>query len=76
MWCDKKTVVNLIIDHEAREIMYLVAVCLSVRPFVRPSVNRSHYQSKVCVCVSVIRGAYADNNVDAVDRLLISSKVS
>ncbi len=49
--------------------MYLVAsVCPSVRPSVRPSVsqsalsalpsaaksNKSHYQSKVIVCVSVI----------------------
>ncbi len=55
---------SVFIDREAREIMYLVA---SVRPSVRPSVrlwgsallsavksNRSHYQSKVFVCVSII----------------------
>ncbi len=49
----------MIIDREAREIMYLVA---SVRLSVRLSVcvrspvksNRNHYQSKVFVCVSVI----------------------
>ncbi len=30
--------------------------------------NKSHYQYKVFVCVSVIRGAYKDNSADAVDR--------
>ncbi len=49
-----------IIDREAREIMYLVAsvrpsvrvcVCLSFRPLLP---KKSHYQSKVFVCVSVI----------------------
>ncbi len=59
----------IIIDREAREIMHLVA---SVRPSVRPSVrlpvhlfalsrlnclsNKSRYQFKVFVCVSVISG--------------------
>ena len=57
----------IIIDREARELMYLVA---SVRPSVRlrklyiggsalPSAvksNKSHYQSKVFVCVSIISG--------------------
>ncbi len=55
---------ELIIDREAREIMYLVAsVRLSVRPSVRPSVssltvksNKNHYQSKMFVCVSIISG--------------------
>ncbi len=28
---------------------------------------RSHYQSKVFVCVSVIREAYTDNSADAID---------
>ena len=47
---------DLIIDCEAREIMYLVA---SVRLFVCLCVQRakkSHYQSKVFVCVPVISG--------------------
>ncbi len=34
--------------------------------------NKSHYQFKMFVCVSVI-GANADNSADAVDRLLVSS---
>ncbi len=38
---------EFIIDRKAREIMYLVAS-------VRLSVNGSHYQSEVFVCVSVI----------------------
>ena len=45
----------------------------SVRPSVRPFVCaltaksiRSHYQSKVFVCVSSIRGAYTDKSADAV----------
>ncbi len=37
--------------------------------------NKSHYQSKVFVCVSVISGEYADYCADAVDRLLIEEIV-
>ena len=54
--------------------MHLVAsVCPSVCPFVRLSVLsrlNHHYQCKVFVCVSVIRGRirYTDNSADAVDR--------
>ncbi len=47
---------KLIIDREAREIMYLVA---SVRPFVCQFVSLSElscYQSQVFVCVSEISG--------------------
>ncbi len=66
----------LIIDREAREIMYLVA---SVCPSVRLSVNAltaepfDYYQSKIFVCVCKC-GACAANFADAVDRLLILLK--
>ncbi len=52
--------------------MHLVA---SVRPSVCFGAKKGHYQYKEFVCVSVIRGAYADNLADAVDRLLISHMV-
>ncbi len=52
----------IIINREAREIMYLVAsVCPSVG---QQRAKKSHYQSKVFVCVS-------SNHADAFDRLLI-----
>ncbi len=63
----------MIIDREAREIMYLVApvhplvcvcVCLS-------GVKGGHYRSEGFVCLSVIKRACADNLADAVNRLLI-----
>ncbi len=37
-------------------------------------VKGGHYWSEGFVCLSVIRGAYADNLTDAVDRLLITDK--
>ena len=61
---EEKTITHLfIIDREAREIMYLVAsVCLSIclSPLSRMNravkSNKSHYQSKVFVCVSIFSG--------------------
>ncbi len=74
--------ITIIINSEAREIMYLVAsvcpfFCLSVSALtaeplgallcrVRQRAKKSHYQSKVFVCVS-------NSRADAVDRLLISN---
>ncbi len=40
---------------------------------VKSNTCNSHYQSKVFVCVSVIRGAYTDNRTDVVDQLLINA---
>ena len=69
--------------------MYLVASLRpSVRPSVRLRTHsrlnrwtydldiwyRSHYQSKVCLCV-YNQSAYADNCADAVDRLLIMNVI-
>ena len=56
--------------------MHLVA---SVSPFVcqfATKSNKSHYQSKVFVCVSVDcnQQAYTDNSADAVDQLLLRWK--
>ncbi len=62
--CRQRLDKTIFIDREAREIMYLVAsvrpsVCLSVCPLPLSRLNRltynHHYQSKVIVCVSVIR---------------------
>ncbi len=73
----------IIINREAREIMYLVA---SVGPFVCLSelscLNRLTFDSQIWsegwslpvqgfVCLSVISVACADNLADAVDQLLI-----
>ena len=76
----------LIIDREAREIMYLVAsICPPVRLFVclcalsyltrltydlKFGAKKSYYQSEVFVCV-FNQWACAVNCADAVDRLLI-----
>ncbi len=46
---------RVIIDREASEIMHLVASARLFLPSAAKSI-RSHYQSKVFVCVSVIRG--------------------
>ncbi len=67
----------MVIDREAREIMYLVAsVRLSVRLSVRPSVTTLTAEPFILpvqgVRLSVSnQSAYADNSADAVDRLLI-----
>ncbi len=68
-------IMDVIIDCEGREIMYLVAfvrvrVCPSSPVWTRS--NWSHYKSwgvRLCVCN---QWAYAGNCADAVDRLLIS----
>ena len=47
----------IFINREAREIIHLVAsVCLSVCLQTFSRLNKSHYQSKAFLCVSVIRG--------------------
>ncbi len=66
---------SFVIDREGREIMhFVVSVCISVCPSVCLRSQgwtvwpKSHCKFKVFVCVSVIRGTYADNHVSAVDR--------
>ena len=75
-FCDLLIRLTVFIDRKAREIMYLVAsvrpqrsrsnfwrVAVDLRGSALPSAaKRSHYQSKVFVCVS-------NNRADAVDRL-------
>ena len=82
---ETRHIYSIFIDHEAIEIMYLVALtCLFVHPSVRPFVCRclfvrallfegwSLLVQRVCLC-ACNQGAYADHLADAFDRLLIYS---
>ena len=64
-----------IIDREAREIMHLGTVCLSVRPSARASVHLF-----VCVLTAepfvCYQGAYTGNSADEVGRLLMFNRGS